>query len=281
VLALWQKRFEIVLLATIPVVGVFVSAGPCVEHRLLVAIPFWIILIGFGLNSVTQLRLPLSFKILLWGVSAALLVTGLVPSIQYIYTKAKDPSSIRWFLQEDVAVARFLKGIVAGKTPASVPRLEHDEFNRVQGIPDPPYETLICASQANVVLHLFLHDYAAGVGEDVPRTSWWGDNEKILSFCGGHPMVVMTGQDIWSHNKKAIATYVPNGKDLKLIWETGHPGTEKIIRMFQSLRDLETEDSLSFSFGGRARAFYVLNIPYKNIRQFQERVRALPDSLPY
>ena len=44
----------------------------------------------------------------------------------------------RPFAQQDVAVARFLKAIVAGKTPASVPRLEHDEFNRVQGIPDLP-----------------------------------------------------------------------------------------------------------------------------------------------
>jgi hypothetical protein len=264
VLALWQKRFEIVLLATIPVVGVLVSAGPFVEHRLLVAIPFWIILIGFGLNSVTQLRLPLDVKIFLWSLSALVLVLGLVPAIQYIYTKAKDPSSIRWFLQQEVAVARFLKAIVAGKTPASVPRLEHDEFNRVQGIHDPPYETLICAGEANVVLHLFLHDY---------------DDEKILSFCGGHPMFVTTGQDIWSHNKMAIANYVPSGKDLKLIWE-GNQSTERIVRMLQPLRDLATEESLSFSFGGRVRTFYVLNIPYKNIRQFQERVRALPDSFP-
>ena len=90
----------------------------------------------------------------------------------------------------------------------------------------------------------------------------------------------MAEGEVWGANKKALLNYVSNGKDLKLIWETGHPGTEKIIRIFQSLRDLETEDSLSFSFGGRARAFYVLNIPYKNIRQFQERVRALPDSLP-
>jgi hypothetical protein len=260
VLALWQKRFEIVLLATIPVVGVFVSAGMTVEHRLLVAIPFWIILIGFGLNSVTQLRLPLSFKILLWGVSAALLVTGLVPAIQYIYTKAKDPSSISWFLQQDVAVARFLRHAVGGQEHPDPPRLEHDEFNRVQGIPDPPYETLICASQANVVLHMFLHDY---------------DNEKILSFCGGHPMFVMTGQDIWSHNKKAIANYVLNGKDLKLIWES-NPTAEKIIEILRPLRDLATEESISFSFGGRVRTCYVLNIPYKNIRQFQERVGALP-----
>jgi hypothetical protein len=204
----------------------------------------------------------------------------LVPAIQYIYTKAKDPSSIRWFLQQEVAVARFLKAIVAGKTPANVPRLERDEFNRVQGIPDPPYETLICAREAKVVLELFVHDYDnIGAGSYDPIFPIPGD-EKILSFCGAMPMFVMTGQDIWSHNKKAIANYVPNGKDLKLIWETGDPGTERIIRMFQSLRDLGTEDSLSFSFGGRGRTFYVLNIPYKNIRQFQERVRALPDSLP-
>lgn len=263
VLALWQKRFEIVLLATIPVVGVFVSAGPYVEHRLLIAIPFWMILIGFALNGVTQLRLPLSFKILLWGVSAALLVTGLVPAIQYIYTKAKDPASIRWFLQQDVAVARFLKGIVAGKAPATAPRLDHDEFNRVQGISDAPYETLICAGDANVVLHMFLQDY---------------DGEKILSFCGGTPMLVMSGQDIWSRNKMAIANYVPNGKDLKLIWEENQ-NTDRIVRMLQPLRDLAAEESISFSFAGRQRTFHVLNIPYKNIRQFQERVRALPDSL--
>ena len=37
-------------------------------------------------------------------------------------------------------------------------------------------------------------------------------------------MFVMTGQDIWSHNKKAIANYVPNGKDLKLIWESRSKG---------------------------------------------------------
>jgi hypothetical protein len=47
--------------------------------------------------------------------------------------------------------------------------------------------------------------------------------------------------------------------------------------MFRLLSDLATADSVWFSFGGRVRAFYVLNIPYKDIRQFQERVRALPD----
>jgi hypothetical protein len=205
----------------------------------------------------------LNFTIFLRGLSALVLVLGLVPAIQYIYTMAKDPSSNSWFEQQDVAVARFLRHVVSGQEHPDPPRLEHDEFNRVQGIPDPPYETLICAAQANVVLQMFLHDY---------------DNEKILSFCGGHPMFVMPAQDIWSSNKKAIANYAPSGKDLKLIWETGAPGS--IIRMFQSLRDLGTEDSLSFSFRGRVRKFYVLTVGNKNIRQFQERVRALPDLVP-
>jgi predicted transcriptional regulator len=85
----------------------------------------------------------------------------------------------------------------------------------------------------------------------------------------------MTEQDMWSANKMAILTYVPSSKDLKLIWERD-PKTQRIIRMFQSLRDLGTEDTLSFSFAGRVRTFYVLNIANRNMRSFQERVRALP-----
>lgn len=263
-LALWQKRFEVVLLATIPVLGVFVSGGPYVEHRLLVAIPFWIILIGFAVNSFTQLREPVSIKILLSSLSIVVLMLGLIPAIQYIYIKAKNPASIGWFLQQEVAVARFLKAIVAGKTPPSVPRLEHDEFSRIHGIPDPPYETLICAGEANIVLHLFLHDY---------------NDQKILSFCAGTPMMVMTGQEIWSRNKNAIGDYVPSDKDLKLVWETGGAATDSAIRMFQSLRDLGTEDSLSFSFNGKVRTFYVLNIPNKSIRRFKQLVKALPAAI--
>jgi DNA-binding beta-propeller fold protein YncE len=85
----------------------------------------------------------------------------------------------------------------------------------------------------------------------------------------------MTEQDVWNANKKAVSTYVPTNKGLKLIWER-HPKTERIIRLFQSLRDFGTEDSISFSFGGRIRTFYVLNIPNSKIRQFQQRVSALP-----
>jgi len=102
------------------------------------------------------------------------------------------------------------------------------------------------------------------------------DDDKILSFCAELPFsFVMTEQDVWNANKRAILNYPPGSKDLKLIWERD-PKTERIIRQFQSLRDLGTEDSLSFSFGGRARTFYVLNIPNKKIQQFQQAVSTFP-----
>ena len=54
VLALWQKRFEIPLLATIPVVGAFIAKA--IENRLLLPIPFWVILMSFTVAWVLKLR---------------------------------------------------------------------------------------------------------------------------------------------------------------------------------------------------------------------------------
>ena len=260
VLALWQKRFEVVLLAMLPVVGVFVTGGAAVEQRLLLAIPFWIILMSFTLAGL--LKLPWrGVQIVLCVTSALILIDGLVPSIRYIYSKTKSPFSIHHFAQQQVAVSRFLKHVVAGQEHPGAPHLERDEFNRIKGISEAPYDTFVCQNDAYSIIHLFLYDY---------------DDGKILSFCSGLPFFwVMTEQDVWNANKKAISTYVPVNKNLKLIWERD-PKTERIIRMFRSLRDFATEDSISFSFGGRLRTFYVLNIPNKHIRQFQRRVRALP-----
>jgi hypothetical protein len=261
VLALWQKRFEVVLLATLPIVGVFITGGPAVEQRLLLAIPFWIILMSFTFAALLKVRPWPGVQIVLGVLAGLILLKGLGPSIRYIYSKIKSPFAIHYYAQHQVAVSRFLKHVVAGEQHPEPPRLERDEFNRIKGIPDAPYETLICQNDAFSIIHLFLHDY---------------DDGKILSFCSGLPFFgVMSEQDVWNANKNAILTYAPTNKDLKLIWERD-PKTARIIRMFQSLRDLGTEDSISFSFGGKLRTFYVLNIGNKNIRQFQDRVRALP-----
>src|SRR6266480_3122438 len=260
-LALWQKRFEIVLLAILPVVGAFIAT--CIENRLLMPIPFWVILMSFTLAGILQFRPWPAVQILFCTIAALILLDGLVPSIRYIYAKTKNPFGIRYYAQEEVAVSRFLKHVVAGEEHPNPPRLERDEFNRIPGIPDASYDTFICQEDAYSIIHLFLHDY---------------DDARILSFCNDYPFsIVMTEQDVYNGNKRAILAYASK-KDLKLIWQR-HPKTERIIRMFQSLRDLGTEDSISYSFGGRLRTFYVLNIPNKNIHEFQQHVKTLPATL--
>ena len=90
---------------------------------------------GFAFSGLLRLQLPPGLKIILAGLAACILATGFIPSIQYIYGNAKTPSSISHFAQQQVAVARFLRNVVAGTIPLDPPRLEHDELNRVQGFP--------------------------------------------------------------------------------------------------------------------------------------------------
>ena len=261
VFSLWQKRFEIVLLAILPAAGAFVAKA--YENRLLLAIPFWVTLMSFTFAAVLKLRPWPGLQIVLGVLTALILLNGLVPSIRYIYAKTKSPYSVHHYAQYEVAVSRFLKHVVAGQERPGPPHLERDEFNRVPGLPTPRYDTFICPREAYSIIHLFLHDY---------------DDSKILSFCSGLPFYVAPEQDVWKANKRAILAYVPTEKDLKLIWEKD-PMTERIIRMFQSLRDLGTEDSISFTIGGRVRSFYVFNVPNENIHQFQQRVKGLPAML--
>jgi SMP-30/Gluconolactonase/LRE-like region/NHL repeat len=257
-LAVWQKRFEIPLLALIPVVGAFIAT--CIENRLLMPIPFWVILMSFTVAGIVKLKRWPGVQIVLGMLAGLILLDGLVPSVRYIYAKTKSPFSIHHYAQYEVAVSRFLKTVVAGEEHPDPPRLERDEFNRIKGISDPPYDTFICPRDAYSIIHLFLHDY---------------DDSKVLSLCSGTPFYVMPEQEVWNANKRTILKYIPTKKDLKLIWESD-PQTQRIIRMFQSLRSLGTEDSISFTLGGGVRSFYVLNIPNKNIHQFQQRVGALP-----
>ena len=257
-LAVWQKRFEIPLLAIIPVIGAFIAK--CIENRLLMPIPFWVILMSFTFAAILKLGQWPGVQVVLGVVAGLILLDGLVPSVRYIYAKTKSPFSIYHYAQEEVAVSRFLKRVVAGEEHPGSPRLERDEFNRIKGIPDSTYDTFICPRDAYSIIHLFLHDY---------------DDTKVLSFCSGTPFYVVSEQDVWNANKRAILSYIPGDKNLKLIWERD-PKIERIIRTFQSLGDLGTEDSISFSFGGRGRMFYALNISNNNIRRFQRRVSTLP-----
>lgn len=261
-LALWRKRFEIVLLAIVPVIGAFLATAW--DNRLLLPMPFWIILMAFTFAALLRVKLPPPIKSVLWIIALVAAGAGLVPSVRFINNHGKDRFSIVLFAQEEVAVSRFLKEVVAGKQPKNPPRRERDEFNRIPGLPEPPYDTLICQERAYSILHLFLHDY---------------DHAKVLSFCGDLPFYPQTEQQVWTANKSAILRHSSKGKDLKLIWER-NPKVERIIKLFEPLRDIGREESLTEFFAGRGRLFYVLTFEGKNIIQLQERVFAMPDTLP-
>ena len=138
-LAIWDKRFEIVLLAMIPVAGAFVARA--IENRLLLPIPFWVILMSFTFAGILKLRPWPGIQIVLGAIAVLILLDGLVPSIRYIYSKTKNPFGIRHYAQQEVAVSRFLKHVVAGQEHPGPPHLEHNEFNRIEGVPAPTYDT--------------------------------------------------------------------------------------------------------------------------------------------
>ena len=87
VLTIWQKRFEIAVLAIIPVAGAFVATS--YENRLLLAIPFWVVLMSFTFAGLLRLRLWPGAQIALCITAALILIDGLGSSIRYIYSKTQ------------------------------------------------------------------------------------------------------------------------------------------------------------------------------------------------
>src|SRR5262249_42887326 len=70
-LAVWQRRFEIPLLAIIPVAGAFIATS--YDNRLLLAIPFWAILMSFPFAGLLRLKRWPGVQIVL-GILAALIL---------------------------------------------------------------------------------------------------------------------------------------------------------------------------------------------------------------
>ena len=148
---------------------------------------------SFTVAWILKLRPWPGVQVVLGAVAALILLDGLVPSVRYIYSKTTSPFGIRYYAQREVAVSRFLRHVVAGQEHPGPPHLEHNEFNRIEGIPDAAYDTFVCQGDAYSIIHLFLHDY---------------DDDKILSFCADYPFVfVMSEQDVWNANKQAVASY--------------------------------------------------------------------------
>ena len=261
VLALIKKRYEIILLALIPIVGAFVSSP--YDFRVLHAVPFWIILMAFTFHELVKLQnnekiRRYAFRHGIPIISAIVLSIGLVSSINYINSKSKNPNSVWLLPQRDLAVSRFLRDVVAGvPNPSAVMR--HNELNKLDGIPEPDYETFACQARGFAITHLFLKDY---------------DDRKIMSFCDQAPIVNLTEAEILANNKKVISSYVIGHKNLKLVWEVSDK-TKKVIEAFKKFRQLGSDEVLTGQHAGNSFSLYILNIPKENIAQLQRDVKDL------
>jgi hypothetical protein len=259
-IALWKKHFEIILLATVPVLGAFVSTA--YDFRVLHAAPFWIISIAFTLHALTRLRRIAwlrhdAIQALVFIGAACLLAAGWIPSVRYLYAKSKDPFSIYLLGQHDVPVARFIRDIVAGVPHPSV-RRRHQEFRKLTGLPETTYDAFVCDESGYAVTHLFLQDY---------------DDRHVMSFCEQMPMIDTTEANLFATNKKVLTNY--NGtRDVMLIWQNS-PKSAPTIAAFGKLSHLGNARQLVARHAGRSYSFYVLTIPKGNIGQAKQELAAL------
>ncbi len=253
-LALLRKRYEMVLLAVIPIGGAFVAG--CYDFRVLHAAPFWIILMAFTFHEIMKLTSRYRNKIIKitgLAVISGVLLAGLIPCIGYIHGKSKDPNSIWLLPQKDVALSRYLRDIVAG-VPDPSPRLRYQEFNKLQGYPEPDYDTLICQYLGFAITHMFLKDY---------------DDRKIMAFSDQTPFNLQNESEILQNNKNAIFNYPIGTKDLKLIWEV-QDKTSRIIEAFKRLNFLGCDEILTSEHAGQSFSFYVLTVKNENIGRLKQ-----------
>jgi hypothetical protein len=260
VIALVRKRFEFVLMATVPVVGAFVSLA--YDFRVLHAAPFWIILMAFAFHALTRLRTfavvrkyALHFGILV--VAGFVLFAGLLPSIRFLYAKSKDPYSIHLLGQHEVAVARFLRDVIAGVSHPSM-RRRPNEFKKLPGLPAPVYDAFVCDELGFAVTHLFLQDY---------------NDRQIMSFCDQLPMLDLSEVNVFANNKKVLSDY-KGSKGVMLIWEST-PKAARTIEAFRKLRHLGSDKTLVAQHAGRSYSFYVLTIPKENLDRFKQELANL------
>ena len=262
-IAFWKKHYTYIVLALLPPLGAFIAGFS--DYRVLHSSPYWIILMAFTINEIIGLGSYFKeqsgadgvnfYRLISEILMLAVLCTGLVPCIKYIDLKSKDPYSVWYFAQKDVAVSRYLRDIVGG-APNPSPDFSRQEFNKVEGVKEPNYDTLICQNLGYAITHLFLNEY---------------DSYKVLSMSNGVPYTLLSENEILDDNKTAIENYTKSTKDLKLVWEITDK-TNRIIGEFKKLNYLGTEQVLTSQHAGEKFSFYVLTIKNENIDEFKQKV---------
>ena len=240
--------------------GAFVSSA--YDFRVLHAAPFWIILMAFTFHALTKVgtipvvrRYALHVGILV--VAGFVVFAGLLPSIRFLYAKSKDPYSVHLLGQHEVAVARFVRDIVAGDPHPSTER-RPNEFKKLPGLPEPANDALVCDELGYAVTHLFLQDY---------------NDRQIMSFCEQLPMLDLSETSVFANNKKVLSDY-KGSKGVVLIWEST-PKAARTIEAFRKLRHLGSDKTLTAQHAGVSYSFYVLTIPKENVDRFKQELANL------
>ncbi len=187
VLALWQKRFEIVLLATIPVAWRLycyllrkspASSNPILGH-----------LNEFHVCGAVEAS-TMAGRADCFLCHVRIDIATWTSPVDSIHLRQNEESVFDSPLCAGGGRCLPLLETCCSRPGTSRPssagtrRVQPDSRNSRA-----PYETLICQNNAYSIIHLFLHDY---------------DDAKILSFCAGYPFFwVMTEQEVWNANKSA------------------------------------------------------------------------------
>lgn len=257
VIALLKRRFELIFLSFIPVIGTFVSGS--YDFRVLLAVPIWVVCIAMTIHALTpymKSHRPLMMKnIIAGGIVFLIIILGLIPSIVYIWNVSKDPNYLYLLPHKDVAVSRLVQDIVAGTVNPTI-TMKYDELNRNSDISNVSYDVLVCPFSAYAIIHLYLQNY---------------DDKKMLSFCNQGIQLLKTPSEIIDNNIQALLDYRPHGKDLKLIWEVSDKSAES-INLFRSYKKYGTEETISDIIDERSFSLYVLTIKKENIKRLQQEI---------
>lgn len=247
IIAWFKRRFEIVFLSLLPVIGAFIAGG--YDFRVLLAAPIWVICMAFSLNWLSNRQR----WIILAGV--ACLVLGLIPSIKYLWNVSKDPNYFWLLPHRDVAVSRLIQDIVVGvKNPTS--KMKWNEFNRKVDTSAISYDTFAAPVSAYAIIHLYLQNF---------------DDKKILSFIDQGDQLLSTPSGILDYNIKTIKSYSPTNKDLKLVWEISDKSTE-VIKLFSRYNKYGKDEVISDSVDGNNFSVYILTINNKYLDKFKNEI---------
>ena len=250
-LALIKKRFEIFFISIIPALGAFVSGA--YDFRVLISVPTWVIAISFTINLLFQKYKKGDVK--LWIALAPLIIFGLLSSISYLWKVSKDTHHFYLLPHKDVAVSRLMQDLAAGSESPNI-NLKKNEFRRQISASKPSYDTLICPFNSYAIAHLYLQDF---------------DDKKVLSFCNQGIQLLKTPEEILSDNIAAITNYVPNGKDLLLIWE-GSDKSQGVIESFKKYEAYGSDKTYSGTIEGLSYSLYTLKIENRNLDSFKSDV---------